>query len=86
VTSAVFGVLHAYQGAIGMLRAGTMGAVLAWGLLASGSLWPPLVAHVVIDLLAGLVLADRLMVPAGAGGVEGSEGPSGRPDHPPTAR
>lgn len=63
VTSAVFGVLHAYQGVIGVLRTATLGAILAWGLLASGSLWPAMVAHVLIDLIGGLVLADRLMGP-----------------------
>lgn len=73
VTSAVFGVLHAYQGALGIVRAGAMGGVLAWGFLATGSLWPAVFAHMLIDLVAGLVLADRLMVPAGAAGVDDAD-------------
>lgn len=59
VTSAVFGVLHAYQGAIGIVRTGLMGAVLAGGFLMSGSLVPAILAHVLIDLIGGLVIADH---------------------------
>ncbi len=70
LTSVVFGVLHAYQGAWGMVRAGLLGALLAWGFLASGSLWPAVLAHALLDILAGLFLADRLMVRREVDGVE----------------
>jgi membrane protease YdiL (CAAX protease family) len=60
LTSAVFGVLHAYQGSLGMVRTAVLGGVLAWGFLASGSLWPAIAAHAVIDVVAGTLLADRL--------------------------
>jgi membrane protease YdiL (CAAX protease family) len=70
VSCAVFGVLHAYQGLIGVVRTAAMGGVLAWGFLASGSLIPPIIAHVAIDLLAGIVLADRLMLPEPRSGVD----------------
>jgi len=73
VTSAVFGVLHAYQGRLGILRAGVLGGLLAWGFLISGSLWPAIVAHVLLDVLAGIFLAERLMVPADARGVSAKE-------------
>ena len=63
VTSVVFGVLHAYQGALGMVRTSLMGAALAGGFLLSGSLLPAIAAHILIDLLAGIVLADRLLLP-----------------------
>ena len=61
LTSLVFGVLHAYQGRIGMVRTAIMGAVLAGGMLGSGSLLPVILAHVLVDLVGGLVLADRFM-------------------------
>jgi membrane protease YdiL (CAAX protease family) len=61
VSSIVFGILHGYQGVLGTIRTALMGAVLAWGFLASGSLWPPILAHVAIDLLAGIVLGERLL-------------------------
>jgi len=63
-TSLVFGILHGYQGVLGMLRTAVMGALLAWCFLASGSLWPAIIAHVAIDLVAGLVLGERLLSPA----------------------
>lgn len=63
VTSAVFGVLHVYQGALGILRTTLMGATLAGGFLLSGSLLPPMIAHTLIDLVAGIVIAERLLLP-----------------------
>lgn len=73
VTSAVFGVLHAYQGPLGIVRAGVLGGILACGFLISGSLWPAIIAHVSLDVLAGIFLADRLMVPADSRGVSARE-------------
>ncbi len=61
LTSVVFGVLHGYQGLLGTVRTALMGGILAWGFLASGSLLPAMVAHTLIDLVAGLVLADWLL-------------------------
>lgn len=58
-TSASFGVLHAYQGPLGMVRTGTLGFVLASVFLATDSLWPVVVAHAGINLVGGLVLGDR---------------------------
>ncbi|HSH75923.1 MAG TPA: CPBP family intramembrane glutamic endopeptidase [Longimicrobiales bacterium] len=61
LTSVVFGILHGYQGLLGTVRTGVMGGLLAWGFLASGSLWPAIVAHTLIDLVAGIVLGERLL-------------------------
>jgi membrane protease YdiL (CAAX protease family) len=69
VTSVAFGVMHAYQGAFGMVRTAALGGVLAWAFVAAGSLWPPVAAHATIDLLGGIVLADRLMSPERTHGV-----------------
>lgn len=63
LSTASFGVVHAYQGLLGFFRTALLGGVLAWGVLATGSLLPAMVAHTLLDLLAGIVLADRLMVP-----------------------
>jgi membrane protease YdiL (CAAX protease family) len=70
LTSAVFGVVHGYQGPLGVIRAGLMGGALAWGFLASGSLWPAIVAHTLIDILAGVVLGERLLSPPRGNGVD----------------
>lgn len=68
-SSLVFGVLHAYQGPLGMARTAAMGAVLAGGFLGSGSLLPPMAAHAVFNIIVGIVLAERLMVPDAPAGV-----------------
>lgn len=62
LSTVVFGVIHAYQGILGIVRTGLMGGVLAWGFLATGSLWPPIIAHTLIDLVAGIALGDKLLV------------------------
>lgn len=61
LSSAVFGVLHAYQRPAGAARAAVLGALLAAPLLATGSILPAIAAHAIIDLLSGLVLRDRLL-------------------------
>lgn len=64
-TSVTFGVLHAYQGALGIARSAALGLVLAASFVLTGNLWPAVAAHVVIDLVGGLWLGPRL-----AGGAE----------------
>jgi membrane protease YdiL (CAAX protease family) len=60
VTSVAFGLLHAYQGLVGVVRTAVLGLVLAASLVQLGSLWPAIVAHVIIDLAGGLWLGPRL--------------------------
>lgn len=61
VSSAAFGVLHTYQGWIGIVRTGLLGAVLAGVFLISDSIWPPIAVHASLDLWAGLVIGDRFL-------------------------
>ena len=61
LTSATFGVLHAYQGPIGLVRTGVVGLVMGAVFLHTGSLWPPMVGHALIDLVAGLALREQLL-------------------------
>ena len=60
-SSAVFGILHAYQDVSGAARAAVLGAILATPVLATGSILPSMVAHAAIDLTSGLVLARWLL-------------------------
>ncbi len=60
VTSLAFGLLHAYQGVAGVVRTGLLGGLFGISVVATGSLWPAILAHTAVDLLAGLVLADTL--------------------------
>ncbi len=60
VSSAAFGIAHSYLGRSGMLRAGLAG--LAFGVLyvVTGSIWLPIIAHALIDLLQGAALHEVL--------------------------
>jgi len=60
-TSIAFGLLHAYQGVIGMVRTGLIGIAFAGIAVALGSVWPVVVGHVIINLVAGLLLGDWLL-------------------------
>ena len=53
VTSAIFGLGHAYQGWKGVVATGVVGAVMAGVYLASGSLWPAMAIHALTDVHAG---------------------------------
>lgn len=60
-----FGLSHGYKSLVGMLRASLMGLVLAVPVLATGTLLPSIIAHAVMDLIAGantLPLARRMGV------------------------
>jgi len=61
LTSSAFALLHSYQGVLGVVRTGVVGVTMGVVFLHTGSLWPPIVAHVLIDLAVGFVFADKLM-------------------------
>lgn len=56
----IFAVSHAYQGLSGTLRVALLGVVLTIPFLATGSVFPSIIAHIALDVLAGIVLADWL--------------------------
>ena len=61
LSSAAFGLLHGYQGWMGILRTGLMGLLLAVTFVLTGSLWPLVIAHAGLDLVSGLILGDKLL-------------------------
>jgi membrane protease YdiL (CAAX protease family) len=61
LSSVAFGALHAYQGWLGIIRTACLGLLLAAGFIVSGTLWPAILAHAILDLLAGLVLGETLL-------------------------
>ena len=61
LTSAAFAVLHSYQGVLGVVRTGVIGLIMGAVFLYTGSVWPLVVGHVLIDLAVGFVLADKLL-------------------------
>ncbi len=52
VSSAVFGICHAYQGLGGPILIGTYGLLFALLYIRTGTLWPGIIAHTFQDLLA----------------------------------
>ena len=66
VGSLAFGMLHSYQHTAGVLRAALLGALLGTSLIVTGSIFPAMAAHALIDLIAGLLLADWLTAGAGS--------------------
>lgn len=61
VSSLAFGVLHVYQGAFGILRTASLGALLGASVILDGSLWPAVIIHILIDLAGGLVFGPRMV-------------------------
>jgi uncharacterized protein len=50
VAAALFGFAHLYQGVVGVVLTGVLGAVFCALYFASGTLWVPIVIHALIDL------------------------------------
>lgn len=59
VCSIVFGLLHFYQGPIGVVQTATVGMVLATVVIRTRSLWPAILAHAAFDTI-GLTLIPLL--------------------------
>ncbi len=60
-SSSAFGLVHAYQGSVGMVRAGLLGLMFSVPVVVSGSLWPAIAAHVLVDWIGGLLVGERLL-------------------------
>jgi membrane protease YdiL (CAAX protease family) len=61
VSSIAFGLAHFYQGWSGMIRAGLLGALLAYPVVRWGSLYPAMLAHWMIDTAALLWLGPWML-------------------------
>ena len=57
-SSVAFGLGHSYQGAMGALRCGLIGLAFAIFYIVTGSIWLPIVAHAVFDILQGMMLLE----------------------------
>jgi membrane protease YdiL (CAAX protease family) len=50
ITAAAFGLVHLYQGPRGVVLTGLVGGYLAWLVLTTGSLFPAMIIHALLDL------------------------------------
>lgn len=60
ISSLAFGIVHAYQGVAGVMRSGVLAVLLALPVVLMGNVWPAILAHTVIDVIAGAVLGRWL--------------------------
>jgi membrane protease YdiL (CAAX protease family) len=60
-SSVAFGLTHVYQKWTGMLRAGALGALLAYPVVRYGSLYPSIAAHFLIDAAALAWLGPKFL-------------------------
>jgi hypothetical protein len=60
VSSIAFGLAHSYQGATGALRCGLIGLAFGIFYVVTGSIWLPIVAHVLMDVLQGAAIHEIL--------------------------
>ena len=58
VSSAAFGLGHAYQGIGGVIKVMVMGLVFGTYYVFTGSIWLPIIAHAVFDILQGSMLLE----------------------------
>jgi membrane protease YdiL (CAAX protease family) len=65
-SSIAFGLAHSYQGASGALRCGLIGLVFGILYVVTGSIWLPIVGHVLLDALQGGALLEFLRKPEDA--------------------
>jgi membrane protease YdiL (CAAX protease family) len=54
ISSAIFGLGHAYQGWRGVLTTALVGLIFAVLYVASGSLWWLMLAHAIVDIYGGI--------------------------------
>jgi len=60
VSSIAFGLAHSYQGANGALRCGLLGLAFGIFYVITGSIWLPIVAHVLLDVIQGAAIYEIL--------------------------
>jgi membrane protease YdiL (CAAX protease family) len=60
ISVVAFALSHAYQGVLGVIRVALLGVVLTGPFLLTGSVYPSVIAHAALDMIAGILLADWL--------------------------
>lgn len=53
ISCLLFALLHTYQGMAGVVLTGITGVVLFWIYISSGSLWLPIILHVMVNIFSG---------------------------------
>jgi len=61
IAALAFGLLHAYQGPVGVVRTALLGFLLGASVIYTGSIFPAMAAHALVDLVLGLVLGPWIL-------------------------
>lgn len=69
LSAVIFGLGHSYQGVAGIVKTGTVGAALGVVYWMTGSVWAPMLLHIVVDLSSGWITQQIV----GEGGVDDLE-------------
>jgi membrane protease YdiL (CAAX protease family) len=64
LSSILFGLMHSYQGPLGIVATGFMGWIAAATVIFTGSLWPAIIAHTLYDM-GTVIIYRRLPDPPG---------------------
>jgi membrane protease YdiL (CAAX protease family) len=59
-TAVFFGLGHSYQGKTGMLQTGLVGLAFGVFYVLTGSIWLPIIAHALLDILQGRMIVEIL--------------------------
>ncbi len=62
ISSVVFGLGHIYQGGTGFLRTATVGLVLAVLTVLSGSIYPAILVHIILDVTSGRLMKAAIEI------------------------
>ncbi len=60
VSAIAFGLGHSYQGSGGVVRVTALGLAFAALYILTGSIWVPIVGHILLDALQGLSIVEVL--------------------------
>ncbi len=65
LSALLFGLVHIYQGWLGVLSTGVLGLIAAWYYYSAGRLWPLIISHALYDsawIVVGVTMARRGMM------------------------
>jgi membrane protease YdiL (CAAX protease family) len=65
LSAVLFGMVHMYQGTLGVISTGILGFICAWYYYSLGRLWPLIISHALYDsawIVVGMMMAKRGLI------------------------
>ena len=60
LSSVIFGFGHSYQGVSGGIKTGLIGVAFALLYVGTGSIWLPIIAHILLDVIQGAIILEAI--------------------------